>query len=223
MSCNAWCFCCVNCELRTCSLLFARALASLTNTPDPSLKTSRVWTTPLCRLKPIICGQGATFCCAPRNWFWSWKQKGVDQPASQAKSSEEHHLAVEAQVRSKWTSEEDDDDDEDFQMKTKACCVLYEEKSWRYFFHVGKWTKKRLLSLAVKSLDLTGEFSLVVNEHFSIEFLRELGKNSDQKVKFWGRLLLSFVAFLLGRTKFFSSKQFSPVTFTVGERLPLLA
>ena len=90
--------------------------------------------------------------------------------------------------------------------------------------------KKRKFSLAVKSLDLTGEFSLEVNEYFSIEFLRKLEKNSDQKVELWRKFLLSFVAFLLGertwtrgRTKFLSSERFSPVTFTVGKRLPLLA
>ena len=43
MSCNrTCCFVRVNCEPCTRSLSFARALASLANTLDPSLKTSRV-------------------------------------------------------------------------------------------------------------------------------------------------------------------------------------
>ena len=153
----------VNCEPRTRSLSFARALSLLANTLDPFLDTFPCVNNAALRANAHYSRTGSRFRCALRNWFRSSgsMKEWSNQPA------EKSRRARESRGRSKgfsvsetgWRRRRSEDKEEDF-----LVCV-------------EKWTTRRGFSLAMRRSVglLLEEFSFAVNKYFrtSLETIEE--------------------------------------------------
>ena len=114
----------VNCEPRTRSLSFARALSSLANTLDPFLDTFLCVKNAALRANAHYPRTGSRFRCALRNWFRSWKAKEwSNQPA------EKSRRARESRGRSKGfsVSETGFEDNDHLKTKRKTCILCVKE------------------------------------------------------------------------------------------------